>query len=59
MGTLLAQADVNISFMTVSRMSKAGDAIMAVGVDSEVPASVVEAIKQIKGVVETTLFKET
>ncbi|MEW5303676.1 MAG: hypothetical protein WDW36_006346 [Sanguina aurantia] len=58
-GTLLAQADVNISFMTVSRMSKAGDAIMAVGVDSEVPASVVEAIKQIKGVVETTLFKET
>lgn len=57
-GMLLAKEGVNISFMTVSRTGKDGEAIMAIGVDSEPSKTLLDEINSIKGVVECTIFKE-
>ncbi|PNH08967.1 D-3-phosphoglycerate dehydrogenase, chloroplastic [Tetrabaena socialis] len=51
-------AQVNISFMTVSRTAKDGEAIMAIGIDSEPSAAVMAEITSVPGVVECTIFKE-
>jgi D-3-phosphoglycerate dehydrogenase len=53
-----AAASINISFMTVSRVAKGTEAIMAIGVDSAPTAEVVSSIGKIKGVQEVTLFSE-
>lgn len=49
---------VNISYMSVSRTARDGEAIMAIGIDSEPSAATMEAITKVPGVVECTLFKE-
>ncbi|EFN59904.1 hypothetical protein CHLNCDRAFT_56437 [Chlorella variabilis] len=53
-----AASKVNISFMTVSRVAKGTEAIMAIGVDEAPSAAVMDAISKIKGVQEVTLFSE-
>lgn len=57
-GMALAKDNVNISFMTVSRTAKDGEAIMAIGIDSEPSKETLTAINNIKGVVECIVFQE-
>eukprot|EP00198_Chlamydomonas_reinhardtii_P003095 XP_001692431.1 D-3-phosphoglycerate dehydrogenase [Chlamydomonas reinhardtii] len=45
-------------FMTVSRTAKDGEAIMAIGIDSEPSPATLEEITRVKGVIEVTIFKE-
>ncbi|HEY1298708.1 MAG TPA: phosphoglycerate dehydrogenase [Chloroflexota bacterium] len=45
-GTLLGEADINISSMQVGRMTKRGQALMLLSVDEPVPPAVVERIRQ-------------
>jgi D-3-phosphoglycerate dehydrogenase len=45
-GTLLGQADINISSMQVGRMARRGEALMLLSVDEPVPEEVVERIRQ-------------
>ena len=44
-GTLLGNADINISFMHVGRHSPRGEAIMVVGVDEPIPEALYDSIK--------------
>jgi D-3-phosphoglycerate dehydrogenase len=44
-GTLLGEADINISSMQVGRQAPRGDALMILSVDEPVPAEVVERIR--------------
>ncbi len=44
-GTMLGEADVNISAMHLARSAPRADAVMVLAVDEEVPASVAEAIR--------------
>lgn len=57
-GTLLAQADININFMTVSRSAARQEAIMAIGVDEEPSEEVLNKFKTVKGIAEVTMFRE-
>lgn len=59
-GTVLGDAGCNISFMAVGAEQEAGagDALMAIGVDSEPAREVVERIGAVKGIVEVAVFKE-
>lgn len=43
-GTMLGQADVNISFMAVGRLAPRGEALMAIGVDDAVSPDIVERL---------------
>ena len=45
-GTLLGQADINISSMQVGRQAPRGEALMLLSVDEPVPLEVVERIRQ-------------
>ncbi|KDD74421.1 hypothetical protein H632_c1326p0, partial [Helicosporidium sp. ATCC 50920] len=54
----LAENDINISFMTVGRQGKGGEAIMAIGVDAAPDVKLLDAIKALPGVYETTAFSE-
>jgi D-3-phosphoglycerate dehydrogenase len=45
-GTLLGQADINISSMQVGRRTRRGEALMLLAVDEPVPPAVVERIRQ-------------
>jgi D-3-phosphoglycerate dehydrogenase / 2-oxoglutarate reductase len=45
-GTLLGQADINISSMQVGRMKPRGQALMLLAVDEPVPAAVVDRIRE-------------
>ena len=45
-GTLLGQADINISSMQVGRRSRRGQALMLLSVDEPVPTAVVERIRE-------------
>ncbi|HEV7664313.1 MAG TPA: phosphoglycerate dehydrogenase [Chloroflexota bacterium] len=45
-GTLLGEADINISSMQVGRRRRRGEALMLLSVDEPVPAEVVERIRQ-------------
>ena len=45
-GTVLGQADINISSMQVGRRTRRGDALMLLSVDEPVPPEVVEQIRQ-------------
>jgi D-3-phosphoglycerate dehydrogenase len=55
-GQELAEANVNISFMTVSRTQPGKDAVMAIGVDGQPPQSVLDKIPSISGIKEFALF---
>lgn len=46
-GTLLGQADVNISFMQVGRQAPRGQAIMVLGLDEPVPEPLIERLRAI------------
>lgn len=56
--TELAKGGVNVSYMTVTRAA-GDDAIMAIGVDGNPPASVLEAIPSVPGIIEFTVFSES
>lgn len=58
-GQELAKADVNISFMTVSRTQPGKDAVMAIGIDGQPPQNVFDNIPNISGIKEFTLFGES
>jgi D-3-phosphoglycerate dehydrogenase len=45
-GTLLGEADINISSMQVGRRTPRGEALMILSVDEPIPPSVVERIRQ-------------
>lgn len=54
----LAQQNINVSYMTVCRVGKGTEAIMAIGVDGQPTSQVIEAIAKVKGVQEVTSFSE-
>ena len=55
-GSELAKANVNISFMTVSRTQPGKDAVMAIGVDGQPPNDVLDKIPSIDGIREFALI---
>lgn len=57
-GMLLAADKVNINYMTVSRTAKDGEAIMAIGIDTEPSPDTMLAITKVPGVIECAMFKE-
>ncbi|KAG1676733.1 hypothetical protein FOA52_005022 [Chlamydomonas sp. UWO 241] len=56
--TVLAEDNVNISFMTVGRTSKGGEAIMAIGIDQEPSQNALARVRAIRGVDEAFVFRE-
>lgn len=54
-GTILADAGINISSLELSRLSERGEAMMFVSVDDAVPAEVVERIGAEEGILEARL----
>jgi D-3-phosphoglycerate dehydrogenase / 2-oxoglutarate reductase len=56
-GTLLGQADINISSMQVGRKTPRGDALMLLSVDEPVPALVIERIRQAANVATIKVIK--
>ncbi len=51
-GTILAEAGINISSLELSRLSEHGQAMMFVAVDDPVDASVLERVRSVDGIVE-------
>jgi D-3-phosphoglycerate dehydrogenase len=51
-GTLLGQADVNISAMHVARTAPREDAFMILALDDDVPAGVEAAIRELDGIID-------
>lgn len=49
-GTLLGQADINISFMHVGRSAPRGEAIMVLGTDEPVPAHISAELSQLSNI---------
>ena len=56
-GTVLGQADINISSMQVGRHTRRGDALMVLAVDERVPPEVVERIRQAASVASIKVIK--
>jgi len=56
-GTLLGQADINISSMQVGRKTPRGKALMLLSVDEPVPVAVVERIRQVANVATIKVIK--
>ena len=56
-GTLLGQADINISSMQVGRRTRRGEALMLLSVDEPVPPEVVERIRQAANVATIKVIK--
>jgi D-3-phosphoglycerate dehydrogenase / 2-oxoglutarate reductase len=54
----LFKDNVNVSFMTVGRMSKGDDAIMCIGVDSPPSQQTLKEMTQIDGIIECGLFND-
>lgn len=54
----LAAEGVNVSFMTVGRMSKGEDAIMCIGVDTPPSGETLTAINKVEGIIECGLFDQ-
>ena len=55
-GTLLGDAGVNIANMTLSRVSAGGDAMMAIALDDDPPATIMAALATLPGVVAPPLY---
>lgn len=49
-GTLLGQADINISWMQVGRQQPRGEALMVLGVDEPIPPDVLQRVKEVTGI---------
>ena len=56
-GTLLAEAGVNISSLELSRLSAQGEAMMFISVDQPVPAESLESIRAGDGMIEARLVE--
>jgi D-3-phosphoglycerate dehydrogenase len=56
-GTLLGEADINISSMQVGRKTRRGEALMLLSVDEPVPPTVVEHIRQAASVATIKVIK--
>ncbi|MBI4300924.1 MAG: phosphoglycerate dehydrogenase [Chloroflexi bacterium] len=56
-GTLLGKSNINISGMQVSREKPRGQALMAMGVDEQIPPELLEVIRKIPGMNITSLVK--
>lgn len=56
-GTLLAEAGVNISSLELSRLSAAGEAMMFVSVDDGVPAAALERLRANEAIVDTRVVQ--
>lgn len=56
MGTITGQHDINISFMEVGRLAPRGRAMMIVGLDDQIPDSVLEKIRAISHVYSAKLL---
>src|SRR5262249_31113469 len=56
-GTLLGEADVNISSMQLGRQRPRGEALMALTVDEPIPAEVLEQIRAVTGVAQIRVVR--
>lgn len=56
-GTILGAAGINIAYMQVGRKEIGGLAIMVLTVDSEIPATVLQQIKTVKGIHQPVLVQ--
>jgi D-3-phosphoglycerate dehydrogenase len=56
-GTILAEARINISSLELSRLSERGEAMMFVSVDDPIEAPVLERIRAADGIVEATVVE--
>jgi D-3-phosphoglycerate dehydrogenase len=56
-GTILGNAEVNISTMQVARSAQGGDAMMVLDVDRDVDRSIVEAIGRLDGIAAVRLVR--
>ena len=56
-GTMLADAGINISSLELSRLSEHGEAMMFVSVDDPIAASLVERIRAADGIVEAVVVE--
>ncbi len=56
-GTALADAGVNISSLELSRLSAAGEAMMVVSVDSQVPEAVLDHLRGVPGIREARVVE--
>ncbi|NLZ53138.1 MAG: phosphoglycerate dehydrogenase [Thermoanaerobacteraceae bacterium] len=56
-GTLLGLNDINIAYMQLGRKAFRGEALMVLGVDEEIPESVLNQILQIKDISDAVFIK--
>ena len=56
-GTVLGEADINISSMQVGRRERRGDALMILSVDEPVPVNVIERIRQAVSIASIKVIK--
>ena len=56
-GTILADAGINISSLELSRLSERGDAMMFVSVDESIPPDVLEGLRSADGIVEARVVQ--
>lgn len=56
-GTMLADAGINISSLELSRLSERGEAMMFVSVDDPLDASVLERVRAVDGIVDARLVE--
>jgi D-3-phosphoglycerate dehydrogenase len=56
-GTILAEAEVNISSLELSRLSEHGEAMMFVSVDQEVSERVLSGLRAVTGIVDARLVE--
>jgi D-3-phosphoglycerate dehydrogenase len=56
-GSALASAGVNISSLELSRLSAAGEAMMFVSVDQEIPGQVLEQLRAVAGMLEARVVQ--
>jgi D-3-phosphoglycerate dehydrogenase len=56
-GTILADAGINISSLELSRLSERGEAMMFVSVDGDVDARVLEGIRVADGIVDARVVE--
>jgi D-3-phosphoglycerate dehydrogenase len=56
-GTILADAEVNISSLELSRLSEHGEAMMFVSVDQSVPEAVLEALRGVAGILDVRVVE--
>ena len=56
-GTVLADAGINISSLELSRLSERGEAMMFVSVDGEVEASVLERVRTADGMIDARVVE--